>query len=54
MGLGIIIYIILYKNDPVKKAVVSLCYNCVTKGIPMLSALHMCSNVPMTLTILHA
>lgn len=47
MDLGIIIYIILYKNDLVKEAVVSLCYHCVTKGIPTLGALHMSSNVPM-------
>lgn len=47
MDLGIIIYIILYKNDPVKEAVFSLCYHCVTKGLPAFGALHMSSNVPM-------
>jgi len=47
IDLGIVIYIILYKNDPVKEAVINLCYNCATKGIPALGALHMSSNVPM-------
>lgn len=47
MDLGIIIYIILYKNDPVKEAVISFCYHCITKGLPTLGALHMSSNVPM-------
>ena len=48
MDLGIIIYIILYKNDPIKEAVFSLCYHCVTKSIPTLGALRMSSNnVPM-------
>ena len=47
IDLGIIIYIILYKNDPVKEAFISFCYHCVTKGVPSLGALHVSSNVPM-------
>ena len=48
MDLGIIIYIILYKNDLIKETVFSLCYHCVTKSIPTLGVLRMSSNnVPM-------
>ena len=47
MDLGIIIYIILYKNDPVKEAAASFCFHCVSKGIPAFGALHMSANVPM-------
>jgi hypothetical protein len=47
MDLGIIIYIILYKNNPVKETFINCCYHCVTKGIPALGALHMSSNIPM-------
>ena len=47
MDLGIVIYIILYKNDPVKEAILNVCYHCVTKALPALGALHMSSNIPM-------
>jgi hypothetical protein len=46
VDLGITIYIILYKNTPVRDALLSLCVNCVTKVGPMLGALHVSSNVP--------
>ena len=47
LDLGLIIFIIIYKNDPVKEAALSFCYHCVTKGLPTLGALHMSCNVPM-------
>jgi len=40
-------YIILYKNEPVKDFLMTLCHNCLTKAAPALGALHMSSNVPM-------
>ena len=47
IDLGIITFIILYKNEPVGQKVMMFCYNCVIKGVPALGALHMSSNVPM-------
>ena len=47
LDLGIIIYIILYKNNPVKEVALNICYHCVTKGIPVCGALHVSSNVPV-------
>jgi hypothetical protein len=46
IDLGITLYIIFYKNHPVIETVANVCYHCVTKGVPMLGALHISSNVP--------
>lgn len=46
IDLGIILYIILYKNYPVIETAANVCYHCVTKGVPIFGALHISSNVP--------
>ena len=46
IDLGITLYIIFYKNNPVIETVANACYHCVTKGLPMIGALHISSNVP--------
>ena len=46
IDLGIILYIIFYKNNPVVEVAANVCYHCVTKGLPLAGALHVSSNVP--------
>lgn len=46
IDLGIILYIIFYKNNPVIETVANVCYHCATKGLPLIGALHVSSNVP--------
>jgi hypothetical protein len=46
IDLSIILYIIFYKNNPVIETVANVCYHCAAKGLPMVGALHISSNVP--------
>jgi uncharacterized membrane protein len=46
MDLAITLYIIFFKNTPVIEVAANVCYNCFSKRIPMLGALHVSSNVP--------
>lgn len=45
IDLGITIYIILYKNNPVIEVIGNFCYHCATKAGFALGALHVSSNV---------
>jgi hypothetical protein len=47
LDLGITIYIIIYKNNPVKEVAMNVCYHCISKGVPLVGALHISSNVPL-------
>lgn len=45
IDLGITIYIILYKNNPVyNNTIITICYSCVSKGLPVLLGLHVTSH----------
>lgn len=46
IDLGITWYIILYKNHPIIETITNLCYHGATKGLPLMGALHISSNVP--------
>ena len=46
IDLGITLYIIFYKNNPIIETGMNVCYHCITKGIPLFGALHISSNVP--------
>jgi len=45
IDMGISLYIIFYKNNPVIETVANVCYQCV-KGLVPIGALHMSCNVP--------
>ncbi len=47
IDLIIIIYIILYKNNPIRETILNVCYHCVNKGVFAFGALHMSSNVQL-------
>lgn len=47
IDLGITLYIIFYKNNPVIETFANVCCHCATKGFPMQGALHISSNVPL-------
>ena len=46
IDLGITLYIIFYKNNPVIEVAANVCYHCVTKGLSLVGALHVLFNVP--------
>lgn len=46
IDLGITLYIIFFKNNPVIEVAANVCYHCATKGLPLVGALHVSSNVP--------
>jgi hypothetical protein len=46
IDLGIRIYIIRFKNNPVAEKTLSICYNCAVVLLPMVGALHVTSNTP--------
>jgi hypothetical protein len=46
IDLGITLYIIFFKNNPVIEMCLNVCYHCATKGLSLAGALHISSNVP--------
>lgn len=45
IDLVIILYIIYYKNHPIIEVAANTCYHCITKGVPLVGALHISSNI---------
>ena len=46
IDIGITLYIIFYKNNPVIEVAANVCYHCATKALPLVGALHVSSYVP--------